>query len=115
MDRVAIHEAIASTWKLVDELNNYITTQEPWVLAKEESTRERLGTVLYTSIEGLRVLAVLLAPVMPKACEKLWAAIGSSLGGLSSQSIGDAGKWGQLKAGVKISELEALFPRVEEK
>jgi len=115
MDRVAIHEAIASTWKLVDELNNYITTQEPWVLAKEESTRERLGTVLYTSIEGLRVLAVLLAPVMPKACEKLWAAIGSSLGDLSSQSIGDAGKWGQLKAGIKISELEALFPRVEEK
>jgi len=85
------------------------------VLAKEESRRDRLGTVLYTSIEGLRVLAVLLAPVMPKACEKLWAAIGSSLGGLSSQPIGDAGKWGQLKAGIKISDLEALFPRVEEK
>ena len=115
MDRVAIHEAIASTWKLVDELNNYITSQEPWVLAKDESTRERLGTVLYTAIEGLRVLAVLLAPVMPKACEKLWDAIGASLGDLSSQSVSSAGNWGQLAAGAQISELEALFPRVEEK
>jgi methionyl-tRNA synthetase len=52
---------------------------------------------------------------MPKACEKLWAAIGSSLGELSNQSIGEAGEWGQLKAGTKITELEALFPRVEEK
>jgi len=53
--------------------------------------------------------------VMPKACEKLWAAIGSSLGELSNQSISEAGVWGQLTAGTKISELEALFPRVEEK
>lgn len=115
MEKVAIHEAIASTWKLVDELNNYITTQEPWVLAKDEATRERLGTVLFTAIEGLRVLAVLLAPIMPKACDKLWAAIGGSLGELSSQSIPEAGSWGQLKPGATVSDLEALFPRVEEK
>jgi methionyl-tRNA synthetase len=99
----------------VDELNNYITTQEPWVLAKDEATRERLGSVLFTAIEGLRVLTVLLAPIMPKACEKLWGAIASSLGELSSQSIPEAGNWGQLTPGTKISELEALFPRVEEK
>ena len=115
MEKVAIHEAIASTWTLVDELNNYITTQEPWVLAKDEATRERLGSVLFTAIEGLRVLTVLLAPIMPKACEKLWGAIASSLGELSSQSIPEAGNWGQLTPGTKISELEALFPRVEEK
>lgn len=115
MDRVAIHEAIASTWKLVDELNNYITTQEPWVLAKDESTRDRLATVLYTSIEGLRVLTVLLAPVMPKACEKLWSSIGLSLGTLSEQPIAEAASWGRLASGAKVAELEALFPRVEEK
>jgi len=114
MDRVMIHEAIQKTWTLVDELNNYITVQEPWVRAKDDANRERLGTVLYTAAEGLRVLTVLLAPVMPKATAKLWSAIGESLGRLDDQTIGNAGKWGQLVPGSSVKELEALFPRLDE-
>ena len=113
MEKVAIHDAIGSIWTLVDELNNYITVQEPWVLAKEESNRERLGTVLNTTVEGLRVLAVLLNPITPKAASKLWAAIGASVGTLDSQPIDQAAKWSQLKCGSQIAELEALFPRLE--
>jgi len=114
IDEIAIHDAIASVWTLVDELNNYITVQEPWVLAKDEALRERLSTVLYTTAEGLRVLAVALAPVMPKSTAKLWAALTEgSLGELSEQPLGDAATWGQLKAGTKLSELDALFPRIE--
>jgi len=114
MDRVMIHEAIQKTWTLVDELNNYITVQEPWVLAKDEANGERLGTVLYTAAEGLRVLTVLLAPIMPKATGKLWGAIGGSLGNLEDQPIGKAGNWGQLNPLSQIQELEALFPRLDE-
>jgi methionyl-tRNA synthetase len=115
MEDVAIHEAIAQIWTLVDALNNYITVQEPWVLAKDEAKRERLATVLYTCAEGLRVLAVLLAPVIPKATGKLWAALaGGSLGNLADQSLIEAGTWGQLPAGSQIGELEPLFPRVEQ-
>ena len=114
MGLVMIHEAIAKIWTLVDELNNYITVQEPWVLAKRESDRERLATVLYTAAEGLRVLAVLLAPVMPKATGKLWSALAASLGPIENQQIGQVSEWGQLPAGTKILELEPLFPRVEE-
>ena len=114
MDKVMIHEAIQKTWTLVDELNNYITVQEPWVLAKDLENRERLATVLYTTIEGLRVLTVLLSPVMPKATQKLWSAIGGSLGNLSDQTIASAAQWGLIPAGSKIAELEALFPRLED-
>jgi methionyl-tRNA synthetase len=114
MQKVMIHEAIAKTWTLVDELNNYITIQEPWALAKDEANRERLATVLYTAAEGLRVLAVLLAPIMPKATNKLFVALASSLGDLKNQKIQSAAAWGQLQPGEKISELEALFPRLEE-
>jgi methionyl-tRNA synthetase len=114
MDRVMIHEAIQKTWTLVDELNNYITVQEPWVLAKDDANRERLGTVLYTAAEGLRVLTVLLAPIMPKATGKLWNALGASLGSLADQRIGKAGDWGQLVSGSQVKELEALFPRLDE-
>jgi methionyl-tRNA synthetase len=113
IDKVAIHEAIAKVWTLVDELNNYITVQAPWVLAKDEADRDRLATVLYTTAEGLRLLAVLLNPIVPKAAQKLWVSIGTSLGELSQQRIQQAA-WGVLPAGTKLGELEVLFPRVEE-
>jgi methionyl-tRNA synthetase len=115
IDEVAIHEAIAQVWTLVDALNLYITVQEPWVLAKDEANRERLGTVLYTTAEGLRALAVLLSPVVPKATAKLWSALAAkSLGDLADRPIREAADWGQLPAGAKIAELEPLFPRIEQ-
>jgi len=114
IDAVAINEAINATWTLVDELNGYITSQEPWVLAKDEANRERLATVMYVCSEGLRVLSVLLAPVIPKAANKLWAALTEGkLGELSDQPLSDAGTWGQLTEGITVSELEVLFPRIE--
>jgi len=114
IDEVAIQDAITATWTLVDELNNYITVQEPWVLAKDEANRERLGTVLYVASEGLRVLAVLLAPVIPKATAKLWAALTEGkLGELSEQRLAEASNWDQLPQGINIGELDVLFPRIE--
>jgi methionyl-tRNA synthetase len=115
IQKLAIHEAIAAIWTIVDELNGYITIQEPWVLAKKDETRERLGTVLYTASEGLRSLAVLLSPVIPEATAKLWTALGASagLGSLTDQVIVDAGHWGQLPAGSRLGTLEPLFPRIE--
>ena len=114
IEDIAIHEAIGSVWTLVDELNNYITVQEPWVLAKDENLRKRLDSVLYTTAEGLRVLAVALAPVMPKSTNKLWAALTEgSLGDLADQPLSEAANWGQLPAGTTVGDLEALFPRIE--
>src|SRR5690606_3245023 len=114
MERFAPHEAIDAIWRVVDDLNGYITEQEPWVLAKSPETAERLATVLYTVTGGLRALAVLLARLMPVSTEKLWRAIGGeALGELGVQPIRDAGRWGQLSPGVAVSSLEALFPRIE--
>ena len=112
IDRLAIHEALAAIWTIVDGLNGYITTQEPWALSKDEAKRDRLGTVLYTAADGLRALAVLLSPVIPRATAKLWSAIGAE-GDLDDQRITDAGRWGQLPAGVRVHAIEALFPRIE--
>jgi methionyl-tRNA synthetase len=100
----------------VDELNGYITEQEPWVLAKDAATRDRLSTVLYTAADGLRALAVLLSPVMPKSTQKLWTALGAEagLGALAAQPLRSAGTWGQLPAGTATAPIEGLFPRIEE-
>jgi methionyl-tRNA synthetase len=112
INRLAIHEAIAAIWTIVEELNGYITIQEPWVLAKQDETRERLGTVLYTASEGLRALAVLLSPVIPQATATLWSALGAT-GSLDDQPVRSAGEWGQLAPGSTFTPLEPLFPRIE--
>lgn len=120
MERLAIHDAIEAIWRVVDDLNGYITVQEPWVLAKSEDDRERLATVLYTVAEGLRALAVLLSPVMPIATATLWDALGAgegtgahATGALANQRIREAGKWGKLTPGSSVTAIAPLFPRIE--
>ena len=115
MSKLAIHDALAAVWTVVDELNGYITIQEPWSLAKDDAKRERLQTVLYTAAEGLRALAVLLSPVIPQATAKLWTSLGATaeLGPLEAQPLRRAGDWGQLPAGTEVNGLEALFPRID--
>jgi methionyl-tRNA synthetase len=116
INRLALHEAIASIWAIVDALNGYITETAPWALAKDPANAERLATVLYICTEGLRALAVLLSPVMPRSTAKLWNALGAepALGALLAQPIREAGRWGQLPAGTTLGELEPLFPRIEQ-
>ena len=107
---------INAVWELVDALNGYLTEQAPWQLAKDDADRERLETVLYTAAEGLRVLAVLLNPVMPKACAALWDSLGAqaTLGDLDTQPLAAAGRWGQLTAGLMVTKGAVLFPRLED-
>jgi methionyl-tRNA synthetase len=115
IDAIAPQDALASVWRIVDELNGYLTEQEPWKVAKDESQRDRLATILHTAAEGLRVLAVVLNPVMPKSSAALWEALGAehALGPLADQRIADAVSWAQLPAGTTISKPPALFPRIE--
>jgi methionyl-tRNA synthetase len=116
MHAFAPHEALAQLWTIVEEVNGYITEQEPWVLAKDDAHASRLDAVLYTSLDALRCLAVTLSPFMPQATEKLWAALGAedSLGSLADQAIPEAGAFAVLPGGSHISELPPLFPRIEQ-
>ena len=111
IDRFAIHEAIARIWTLVDELNGYITTTEPWQLAKDPAKAEQLDEVLATGVHVLGALAILLAPVMPVATEKLWAAVGGD-GAVADQDVRSAADWTSTG---RVHAIEGvLFPRIEE-
>ncbi|MGA1838913.1 methionine--tRNA ligase [Herbiconiux sp. 11R-BC] len=109
VSRLAIHEAIARIWELVDELNGYITEQEPWKLSKDPANADRLATVLNTAVRGLGTLAVLLSPVVPEAAAKLWVAL-AGVGTVQEQPIRSAYEW---QGGDRVEPLEALFPRIE--
>jgi len=120
VDSLNFSASLASSWDLVDALNGYLTEHEPWKVAKtmdaDPVARERVATTLYSAAEGLRMLAVLLNPVMPKACASLWQMLGAevSLGALSDQPVQDAGRWGQLPAGSVLTKGDSLFPRLED-
>lgn len=110
IDVFAINEALGSIWELVDGLNGYITENEPWALAKDAASRGRLEVVLASAVHGLAVLAVLLAPVLPKATLRLWEALRGT-GSPEDQRIDKA--W-EARAGARVTPLEeSLFPRIE--
>jgi methionyl-tRNA synthetase len=109
---------IAAIFDFVKQVNGYLTEQEPWKVARDDSAEAgaRLATVLSTAAESLRALAVLLHPVMPETAQRLWTSLGAepSLGPLADQRIQDAGTWGALAPGTRITKGPALFPRLED-
>ena len=110
-DRFSFSLALESIWEIVAMLDKYITVEKPWALAEKPEDRERLGTVLYTAAEGLRVVAALVHPVLPQATQKIWNQLGLAdpIGGVQLDQL----FWGQLKPGTKIAKPEGIFPRVE--
>ena len=97
------------------KVNGYVTEKEPWILAKDPSSKEVLEEVLYNTAESLRALAVLLNPLMPDTCEILWQSLGAqpTLGDLNAQTISSVAKWGQLPKGAVVTKTPVLFPRLE--
>ncbi|MBX6169219.1 MAG: methionine--tRNA ligase, partial [Thermobispora bispora] len=117
-DNLDFSGGIGAIFGFIKQVNGYLTEQQPWKVAKDDSpeARARLATILYTAAEALRGIAVLLNPVMPAACAKLWASLGAEphLGPLAEQRIGEVAQWGKLPAGARIVKGEVLFPRLEE-
>src|SRR5690606_990445 len=118
-DELDFQSGILAVFDFVKQVNGYITEQEPWKVAKDDSPegRARLATILYTAAESLRAVAVLLNPVMPETSQKLWDPLGAEagLGALADQKVQESGTWGLLPAGSTVTKGAVLFPRLEEK
>lgn len=116
MLKLNFSEGIGEIMAFVDLVNQYVTTQEPWVLAKDTGDPERLRTVIYVICESLRSISIVLNPVMPKAMSSLWKQLGAQphLGDLANASIASAKEWSQLPPGAVVTKGQALFPRLED-
>ena len=110
MDELQLSNALVEIWKLVSRCNKYIDETTPWVLAKDEAKRDRLGTVMYNLAECVRIISVLIAPVMTKSPAKIQASLGVDE---SLTTFASVEKFGQIKAGSKITKTEVLFPRID--
>lgn len=112
MDALRIPEALTEIWKLIGACNKYIDVTQPWVLAREESNKERLGTVLYNLAESLRFVGVLIKPFLTRTSPKLFEQLGLEEGELTSIA---SLTFGTLPAGTRVKKGEALFPRIDVK
>jgi methionyl-tRNA synthetase len=109
---VQLQPALVAVWDIVARANRYLVEKEPWKLAKDPGARPELAGVLYAAAETLRILAIAIAPIMPRAAGRLWAQLG--LGErLADQRLPDAGAWGRLPVGTTTTKGESLFPRLE--
>ena len=110
---LAYQKALDEVWSLVSYINKYIDTNQPWALAKDPSKKDRLGTVLYSCLEGLRFIALYLYPFMPETSEKMLKQLGIE----DPIRPGQYTKlnWGGLKSGTKLKKPKPLFPRIETK
>jgi methionyl-tRNA synthetase len=112
-DELDFSSALQAVWHLIAETDKYLSAEKPWTLAEDAEKRARLGAVLYTAAEALRIVTVLAYPAIPQSAEKIWAQLGqwSKLG---EQQL-DQLQWGQLKPGTRVGKTKSLFPRVEKK
>ena len=76
MEELRVADAITEIFTLFKRCNKYIDETMPWALAKDEEARDRLETVLYNLISGIRAGAKALAPFMPETSEKILAQLG---------------------------------------
>jgi methionyl-tRNA synthetase len=110
MDELKVSEAIDEIWTLLRRSNKYIDETCPWILAKDESKKERLGTVLYNLLESIRIATVLLSAFLPETSEKIFRQINatnidySTLKSFDGTIVND-----------KVGEGEVLFARIDEK
>ena len=113
MDELQFSLALQDIWQLVGECNRYIDVNAPWVLVKTDEGKERLKTVLYVLCECIRIVAILIAPTMPRTPARIYEQLGIAEGELTGWE--SAFRFGLLPAGTKVQKGEALFPRIDVK
>lgn len=109
MDNLRVADAITEIFTLLRRSNKYIDETEPWVLARDEASKDRLATVIYNLMESIRIAAVCLAPFLPETAEKI-------LNQLNTQQRADESPavFGRLETSGKVVEkTEILFARLD--
>ena len=112
MDTLHVADSLEEIMALARRSNKYIDETAPWVLAKDESARPRLGTVLYNLLESIRIIGILIAPFLPETGEKILAQLNVRE---EARSLDSAYTFGGLVVGDHTGEATPLFARIDEK
>lgn len=106
IDVQELHRYVEALWRVLEETNRYFSAQEPWKLKKTDP--ERMGVVLYVTLEILRRVSILVQPVMPESSAKVLTQLGV---GEDARTFGDLGH--VLAGGVALPAPVPVFPKYE--
>ena len=112
VDELAPHEALRAAWAFVRKANAYVEATTPWALAKSSDSR-RLEVVLYTLLDSLRLLALILWPIIHRAADELWRRLGNT-DSVSDMNYAADARPGLIPAGSATVVGAPLFPRIDE-
>ena len=108
VDKLDISSAIDLIFDLFRKCNKYIDEVTPWILAKDESKKERLETILYNLLECIRIGTVLLQAFLPTTCEKIFKQINTK-----ETTFESINEFGNYESPNKVGEAKVLFARIE--
>jgi methionyl-tRNA synthetase len=115
MAEFAVHQCIYIAVGAAAFCNQYIEEKRPWALAKDPKQSEQLDAVLYYSAEALRISAILISPVLPKAAHGIFDQLNwkMELSGKEERFALKDAEWGGLPDGHVVGKPVPLFPRIE--
>lgn len=104
-------EALTAIFGLIGRANKYIDETTPWLLAKDETKRERLKTVMYNLAESIRIAAIFLKPFTPRCPNVILDAFG--IDGEKITDFETVKKFGYLRGGAAVKKIPPVFPRLD--
>ena len=105
-ESTAMHLALEAIWSVLGAANRYFSSQEPWVLRKSDP--DRFSTVLYTTLEVVRIAALLSQPVMPETMAELLDLLGQPEDDRAFTATAT-----RLVAGTPLPAPSGVFPRYQ--
>ncbi|GAA0728598.1 methionine--tRNA ligase [Clostridium malenominatum] len=108
IEKLRIPEALDEVWTLIGRANKYIDETTPWILAKDEDKKERLGTVLYNLSETLRIVSVLISAFLPETSLKINHQLN-----IEATTWESVASFDGTRAGTKVIKGESIFPRID--
>ena len=110
MDQYKLSEALAKTFELVNFANKYIDEIKPWVLAKDNNQKNNLANFLYSLIEIIRIISVMIYPFMPETPKKILSQFNLDIKYINFDL---ASKFGVTEKNIKAIKSDLLFPRID--
>ena len=108
MNELKVADAMDEIFTLLRRANKYIDETTPWVLAKDEGKKERLGTVLYNLLEAIRFAAVMLEPYLPETSQRILKQLNVPNAGVESLASFDG-----MPVGGQMEQPEILYARID--
>lgn len=111
MEKMEFSVALTHIGAFISRTNKYIDETQPWALAKDETRKPELASVMAHLVESLRIASILLQPFLTKAPAKIWEQLGITSSELTSWE--SAKTFGIVPTGTRLVKGEPIFPRLD--